>query len=158
MFKKVILVFISFFMASAFAQENMSKKMTYDNLGLQIEYIDNKKTFVIEKTKDDTVKDEYKMLLRDIHPEGIFLTKNKKSKISIRILSINNGHLFIESEFKNGFRVSNSTNFIDIGPWNKKKEKELQDVINRLKKMIKSKASKKKNKSEDIDIIIPSNG
>lgn len=125
--------------------ENLSsKKANYE-----LEYVGEKKTFYfkfkIEKSEEIT----YKVIKSDMHPEGIFLFKSKDGDF-IRILSIDNGHRFIREKFINGFRLSHTTNLIDIRILSNSNQSEIDTVIANLKNVLK----KIKPEIEEIQIFV----
>ena len=91
------------------------------------------------------------MLVKDIHPEGIFLLSTEGKK-EIRILSIDNGHKFIEEDFRNGFRLSKTTNLLDVET--NQNIQEINSFIRKMKEFVASKELPVK-KNIDIDIIPP---
>ncbi|MEM9547600.1 MAG: hypothetical protein AAGA77_16590, partial [Bacteroidota bacterium] len=92
-----------------------------------------------------------KMLIKDIHPEGIFLLSEKGGN-KVRILTIDNGHKFIEEHFRNEFRVSKTTNLVDIKT--SQASEKVNSFISKMKEFINFKISPKE-KYEDINIIEP---
>src|SRR5690606_34023605 len=92
----------------------------------------------------------YKAIMTDIHPLGIFTFKSNSTNY-IRVLSIDNGHRFIKEKFRNGFRLSNTTNIIDI---ELSKDIDFVQVTKVLKRM-KNILEKPENKPEEIQIAVP---
>jgi hypothetical protein len=74
----------------------------------------------------------YKVILEDIHPEGIFITETE-GKTFLRILSVNNGKIFVKEQFRGEFRLSNNTNLIDIELPEDFNEIQLKKFIENLK-------------------------
>ncbi|WP_303318798.1 hypothetical protein Q4Q34_04905 [Flavivirga abyssicola] len=117
------------------------KKNEYD-----IEFVENKNTLIFKFKTQNSEEIAYKVILTDIHPQGIFRYE-LDNKNFIRILSIDNGHRFI----KDGFRVSHTTNIIDIElPKNIDLKK-----INRVIKDLKSILKKPVIESDEIIIVGP---
>ncbi len=79
----------------------------------EMEFVENKNTFLLKSKTADSKELFYKAILTDIHPEGIFIFESDNNYF-LRILSIDNGSRFIKERFPNGFRRSNTTNIIDI--------------------------------------------
>ena len=129
------------------------ENLSYTDFKFEINYIKEKETLYFKILKNNRLHKAYQLLLKDIHPKGIFIYKYEDVS-TIRILSINNGHVFIEEEFKNGFRVSNTTNYIDIGSWGKEYDNTLSNFVVELEKFIKEKSPKKKKTSKEIEIIV----
>jgi hypothetical protein len=101
------------------------------NTSYKLNYLKDKKTFVFEVSKKNT-SFEYKTLIKDIHPEGIFI-EEEKGFYQLKILSIDNGYRFIANKFKNKIRFSNTINLITINNISLKKKKELAKFIKDLK-------------------------
>ena len=107
-----------------FALEGQSKSVLIDSINLQLvlkatgtlvyEFKYNKSLEEIELRAKEGVelKLEFKALIADIHPKGIFEIK-KKQGCYLRILSLRNSHVFIKKE--NG--LSNNVQLIDLGPF-----------------------------------------
>ncbi len=116
-------------------------------------YLDSEKQIVSLETKDSHGETfRYKMLIKDIHPEGIF--KIYDSSNLVRILSIDNGKKFIEEGFKNGYRVSHNTNIIDIKFNNESDDILIDRFIEEMKKFL---TKKKDTLVKEIKVIIPPN-
>src|SRR5690606_21355536 len=111
------------------------KNLTDNENEYNIEFLENKNTLIFKFKNQNSKEIRYKAILTDIHPQGIFRFE-LDNKIFLRILSIDNGHRFIKEKFINGFRVSNTTNIIDIElPKNtnlEKTEKVIRDLKNVL--------------------------
>ncbi|WP_338731405.1 hypothetical protein [Mangrovimonas cancribranchiae] len=90
------------------------KNLTDKENKYNIEFVENKNTLIFKFKTQNSEEIGYKVILTDIHPQGIFRYESE-NKTFIRILSIDNGHRFIKEKFRNGFRISNTTNVIDIG-------------------------------------------
>ena len=122
--------------------ENLSdKKNEY-----KIEFVENKNTLILKFKTQNSEEIGYKAILTDIHPQGIFVFTSGNIDF-IRILSIDNGHRFI----KDGFRVSNTTNIIDI---ELTKNIDLEKV-DRVIKDFKSVLEKPVIESDEIQIVVP---
>ena len=100
-----------------------------------IDFVENKNTLIFNFKTQDSEEIRYKAILTDIHPQGLFRFESD-NKNFIRILSIDNGHRFI----KDGFKVSYTTNIIDIElPKNidlKKVDRVIKDLKSVLKKPV----------------------
>lgn len=139
-----------------FAQNPIDElKMLFSDLGdsliYDLDYIEEKEIIYLTFYKDSVIKRGLKMLIKDIHPEGIFLI-SKDGRNTIRILSIDNGHKFIEENFRNGFRLSKTTNLVDITT--SQELKKVNSFIIKMKEFIASKNSPIK-KDTVIDIVEP---
>ena len=126
--------------------KNLSDKKN----GYNIEFVENKNTLILKFQVQNSEEIEYKAILTDIHPQGIFLFE-LENKNFIRILSIDNGHRFIKEKFRNGFRVSNTTNIIDIELIKKVDLEKIDKVIGDLKSIL----EKPVTESDEIQIIVP---
>lgn len=116
---------------------------TYENLSCKdelykLEYITNVNTFIFKLAISDSKEIGYKVMLTDIHPEGIFSIE-LDGKTYIRILSIDNGNRFIKEKFTNGFRFGTTTNIIDIEILECTSPFKIKKVINELKALLASK-------------------
>jgi len=126
--------------------ENLSDK----NNGYKLEFIENKNTLIFKIKTQNSEEIGYKVILTDIHPQGIFRFESE-NKNFIRILSIDNGHRFIKEKFRNGFRVSNTTNIIDIELAKNTDLEKIDKVIGDLKSVL----EKPKTESDEIQIVVP---
>ena len=126
--------------------KNLSDKKN----GYNIEFVENKNTLILKFQVQNSEEIEYKAILTDIHPQGIFLFE-LENKNFIRILSIDDGHRFIKEKFRNGFRVSNTTNIIDIELIKKVDLEKIDKVIGDLKSIL----EKPVTESDEIQIIVP---
>ena len=153
-------VFISTIVGNGFSQNTNQMKMdsliesykdlTDKNNEYKIEFVENKNTLIFKFKTQDSEEIGYKAILTDIHPQGVFRYESD-NKNFIRILSIDNGHRFIKEKFRNGFRVSNTTNVIDIElPKNVDLEK-TDKVIRDLKSVLEKPATE----SDEIQIVGP---
>ena len=121
-----------------------------DEFELDIDYIKEKETLYLTVIKDSTIVSGF--LVKDIHPEGIFIIESEVDKQIVRILSMDNGHKFVHENFRNGFRLSNNTNYIDIEGFNDMKKS--QSFVYLLKEFIASKTEKPKSNTE-IEVYLP---
>jgi len=126
------------------------KKLTDKKNEYKIEFIENKNTLIFKFKTQNSEEIGYKAILTDIHPQGIFRFE-LENKNYIRILSIDNGHRFIKEKFRNGFRVSNTTNIIDIELTNDIYLEKVDKVIRELKSVL----EKPVTESNEIQIVIP---
>lgn len=118
-----------------------------DSLVYDFRYIEEKATLYLSIFEQDIQKKGYRLLIRDIHPEGIFVEKNK-----IRVLTINNGHMFVEEKFRSGKRLSHNTNYIDIEGYMDLDK--AQKFVESLRTFVKSKTQKPKIKDEEIKVYM----
>jgi len=98
----------------------------------ELDFIEEKETLYFKYISKENKKFGYKAILRHIHPEGIFTLK-VGDKTILRILSIHNGKVFVEEKFKGEFRLSNSSNLIDIEMPDEVDEHQLNELIKNLK-------------------------
>lgn len=122
-----------------------NNKATYE-----LEFIDKEKTFIFKFKLLSNREIYYRVILKDIHPEGIFYVENK-TKTFIRILSVDNGHRFIHEKFINGFRIGNTTNIIDIELLKNTDKLKVDRFIFELKNALK----KEEVESDEIFITAP---
>ena len=115
----------------------------------KMKYIENKNTLIFKSKTADSKELFYKAILTDIHPEGIFIFESDNNYF-LRVLSIDNGHRFIKERFPNGFRVSNTTNIIDI------KLPKVADFekVNKVVAIFKDYLKKPETKTDDNQIIL----
>ena len=126
------------------------KKLSDKKNKYKIEYVENKNTLIFKFKTQDSEEIGYKAILTDIHPQGVFRIE-LLNKNFIRVLSIDNGHRFIKEKFRNGFRVSNTTNTIDIELPNKINLEKVKKIIKDLKRALK----KPVIESDEIQITLP---
>ena len=122
------------------------KHLTDKKNEYNIEFVENKNTLIFNFKTQDSEEIRYKAILTDIHPQGIFRFESD-NKTFIRILSIDNGHRFI----KDGFKVSHTTNIIDIELAKNIDLKKVERVIKDLKSVLK----KPVIESDEIIIVGP---
>lgn len=118
-----------------------------DSLVYDFRYIEEKETLYLSIFEQDIQKNGYRLLITDIHPEGIFVEKNK-----IRVLAINNGHMFVEEKFRSGKRLSHNTNYIDIEGYMDLDK--AQKFVESLRAFVKSKTQKPKTKDKEIKVYM----
>lgn len=111
--------------------------LTYDN---------KEETLYLDEIKSGFDRTEYKLLIRDIHPLGVYILE-KNGFFSLMIISINNGNVFI----KEGI-YSRTINFVNLGKWEKNYKNKINIFIQNLKHFIAFKANKVNN--DKIEIII----
>ncbi len=116
--------------------------LSFNQLKYEADYIEKKETVIFKIYDDGELFESYKLLLRDIHPNGIFLMQENGMN-HIRVLSIKNGTVFIEEEIRNGYRLSNTTKYIDI-PYYKIDRKSGLEFIKNFEEFIKSKLNNTK--------------
>lgn len=127
--------------------------LSYDDLEFKVNYIKNEKTLYFESKRSGNSIKGYKMLIEDIHPKGIFLYESKET-FSIRILSLNNGNVFIEDNLDSKYKYSKTTNHIDIGNWSEDYKPHLKLFISIFKDFLASKKPIKNNNLDNEEIII----
>lgn len=111
--------------------ENLSN----DKNDYRIEYIESKNSLILECRTEDTEKYTYKIIATDIHPLGIFFLE-REDRIYIRLLSIDNGKRFVRERYRNGYRLSNNTNVIDVDVSDAKSVEDIKNTIKEIKKFL----------------------
>lgn len=157
MYKTIVslTLLICLFYSKSHSQECIDKSKKLINSFSQLSYIDSfnleyikeKETLYFSIFQEETQKKGYRLLIKDIHPEGVFILGDK-----IRILSINNGHKFVEESFKNGHRLSHNTNYIEIMDFVDLSKAEA--FVSSMKVFVQSKVQKKKPQKEEIEIYM----
>lgn len=159
MYKLVFLLLILANLTS-FAQNNEafeSMKQSFNSLSIddfkfKVNYLEEKETFYFEVKENGVTINAYKLLKRDVHPKGIFLIE-KDNRYSIRILSLNNGHVFIKENLGKKYRHSNTTNYVDIGFWDKSYKPKLIKFLSDFEQFLNNKPSEKTDDDDEIIII-----
>jgi hypothetical protein len=113
----------------------------------KLEYFAEKETLYFSIFQNGTQERGFRLLVKDIHPEGVFVIEDK-----IRVLSINNGYMFVEENFKNGHRLSHNTNYVDVTDLIDLSK--AQHFASLLKDFVKSKIEKPKTKEEEIKVYM----
>lgn len=131
--------------------------LSHDDFEYKVNYIEDKKTVYFALLKSGKVIKAYKLIVTDIHPKGVFLYENDDDTFSIRILSLNNGYVFIKENLEKKYRSSNTTNYVDIGNWSMNYKSDILNFISEFNKFIDETAPKKMNSPEDDEIIIITN-
>lgn len=157
------LVFLLLMLANltSFAQNNEafeSIKQSFNSLSIHdftfnLSYLEEKENLYFEIKENGITINAYKLLKRDVHPKGIFLIESDNQH-SIRILSLNNGHVFIKENFGKKYRHSNTTNYVDIGSWEKSYKPKLIKFLSDFEQFLNDKISEK---ADDDEIIIITN-
>lgn len=146
MFKFIIgLSVISLTMNSIYCQgdlkeiTNLKKNFTElseNNLTYDLSYLEDKRTFILDiSNKKD--KKSYKFLEEDINDVAIFFDETKDG-LTLKILSVDNGHRFIFTKIRNNIKLSNTVRLIEIDGINLKKKEILIKFINSLRSYRKS--------------------
>lgn len=155
-FSLLILINLTSFAQNNEAFESMGQSfndLSIDDFTFKVSYNKEKETLYFEVKENGMTINAYKLLKRDIHPKGMFLIEND-NQYSIRILSLNNGHVFIKESFGTKYRHSNTTNFVDIGLWDKKHKTNLTKFLSAFEQFLNDKVS---SESEEDEIIIITN-
>lgn len=134
------------------AMEQSFNSLSIDDFAFKVSYIEVKKTFYFEVKESGNTINAYKLLKQDIHPKGVFLIEND-NQYSIRVLSLNNGHVFIRENFGIRYRHSNTTNFVDIGSWDKKHRTKLTKFLSDFEQFLNDKVSSEIEEDDEIIII-----
>lgn len=100
-----------------------------------LNYIEEKSTLEFITKKDGEVKELYRLLIQDIHPEGLFLAESGDG-LQLKILSKNHSSVFIYEKYRNGIRLSNNIKFIEFGQFSCVHKKRLKKVVQLLRKFI----------------------
>nr|AMP57059.1 hypothetical protein [uncultured bacterium] len=157
---KLVFLLLMLTNLTSFAQNNETfesmeqsfNDLSIDHFTYKVSYIEEKKTLYFEVKENGITINTYKLLKRDIHPKGIFLIEND-NRYSIRILSLNNGHVFIKENFGTKYRHSNTTNFVDIGSWDKKHKTNLTKFLSDFEQFLNDKVSSETEEDDEIIII-----
>ena len=123
--------------------------MTNESSKYELDFIDEKNTLYFKYELGEKKKFGYKAILDDIHPEGIFIIEKEGTKF-LRILSIQNGKVFIREKFRGQFRNSNNTNIVEIELPKNIDEKQLNELVESLKSIF-----VKEEKKIPIQIVEP---
>jgi|SRR5690606_6652710 len=156
MFKFItVLSLISLSMNSVFCQSHSEKianltkyfsELSESELVFKLQYVKDKRTFILDiSNKDDKII--YKFLEEDINDEAIFFDENEKG-LTLKILSIDNGHRLIFTKIRNNIKLSNTVRLIEIKGINPKRKEILIEFINSFRSYRKSLI-----KHEDEEII-----
>lgn len=159
MYKAVFLFFI-FFNLTSFAQNNETFRsmeqsfsaLSFDGFTFKVSYIKDKETLYFEVKENEATIKAYKLLKKDIHPKGIFLIESD-NQYSIRVLSLNNGYVFIKENFGTKYRHSNTTNLVDIGSWDDDHKPKLTKFISDFEQFLNGEISAKSDENNEIIII-----
>lgn len=156
MFKSVLIAILIYTNLGVVQGQNKEREITdhliqsFENLSnnkddYRIGYIENKNTLILECKSEGVERFTYKMIVTDIHPLGIFLLE-REDRIYIRLLSIDNGKRFVRERYRNGYRLSNNTNVIDVDVSEAKSPEDIKSTIREIKKFLfKSIASSSKS-------------
>ena len=157
------LVFFCFFLNSWLHGQNQQTslnqlKTSFESLSYGVwdykaSYIMDDETLYFMVVKSNEPIYAYKMLVKDIHPEGIYLVE-KDEYYSIRVLSLNNGHVFIKENLSGKYRHSSTANFVDIGTWDKNYKLKILEFILSFQKFVTGKKATEDHFSDDDEIII----
>lgn len=160
-------IFLFLFSLYTFGQnskENVSIKLkesfsslSYGEFEFRVNYIEGKETLYFETIKSGKPINGYKLLVEDIHPKGIYLYEDNRGIYLLRILSINNGNVFIEENLGKKHKHSKTTNYVDIGYWNENNKTSLKIFILILEEFLKKRKSDKNKHSDDEEVIIITN-
>lgn len=158
---KLVFSLLVFINSTSFAQNNETFKsmeqsfnsLSIDAFAFKVSYFEEKETLYFEVKENGATINAYKLLKRDIHPKGIFMIEND-NQYSIRILSLNNGHVFIKENFGTKYRHSNTTNYVDIGSWEESYKPKLIKFLSDFEQFLNDKISEK---ADDDEIIIITN-
>ncbi len=144
---KILTIFVFLITGNALCQDQKNDtlpkfvhsftNLSVDKLRYEADYIEDKETVIFKIYDDGELVNAYKLLIKDIHPKGIFFHQENDINY-IRILSINNGTVFIEEKFRNGHRLSNTAKYVDI-PYQEIERISGLDFINSFKDFVKSK-------------------
>lgn len=124
-------------------------ELSYKEYEYRLDFNKQKKTLYLEVSKSGKAVKGYKLLVKDIHPLGVFVIDND-SICSLRLLSLNNGHVFIDENLDKKYVHSNTANYVDIGIWDKSFKPALNSFIVQFKQFIKDLTESKIKKGEEI--------
>ncbi len=123
--------------------------LTNESAKYELDFFEEKNTLYFKCELGEKKKFGFKAILKDIHPEGIFIIEKENTKF-LRILSIHNGKVFVREIFKGQFRNSNNTNIIEIELPENIYNKELEKLVENLKSIF-----VKEEKATPIQIVEP---
>ena len=98
----------------------------------ELDFIEKKNTLYFKYELGENKKFGFKAILKDIHPEGIFIIERENIKY-LRILSIHNGKVFVREVLRGQFWNSNNTNIIEIQLPENINDKDLTILVENLK-------------------------
>lgn len=160
---KALIIFWFLFSLCSFCQDNKQTNLikfqeSFNSLSnVDFEYIvrydENNETLYFETIKLGKLINGYKILIKDIHPKGIYLFEDS-GIYSIRILSINNAHVFIKENFEKKYRYSNTINYVEIGVWSNDYKDLLKLFIHTFEEFLNSKKTEKSESHDNDEIII----
>ena len=111
---------------------NLFESISTSESKYELNFIEEKNTLYFKYDLNDGNRIGYKAILEDIHPEGIFIAEIEGTTF-LRVLSVNNGKVFVKEKFRGEFRLSNNTNLIDIQLPKNFDEGTLKNLIQSLK-------------------------
>lgn len=119
-----------------------------------LDYVESKRTFIFYEHIRDSLIQECKLILEDIHPEGIYII-DKNDGLSLNIISVNNGSVFANTKFVNGIRRGKSTNKFTKNSINIESREDVQKFIFLFQRFIHNNSNKKMDNDSDNTIVAP---
>lgn len=163
MYKNSITIFLLFFSLFSFGQEKKRdsivqfeksfQQLSYNDFEYSVDYMEDKKTLYFKSIKSGIPVNGYKLLVEDIHPKGIYLYKSN-GRYTIRVISLNNGNVFIKENFGGKYRNSNTTNYVDIGAWGESNKPNIVEFILNFQKFVTERKATEDHSPDDDEIII----
>ena len=134
----ILLLYCTFFISCSFANEELGKindliNSLTDDSTIEFSVDTKKNTLLITEDKKE-VASRYKLIIDDIHPEGIFYTR-EKGETRIKILSLNNYNVFTEDVRKNNKVSGRTINIVELIVVNNNEVK-VKEIINLLKQFV----------------------
>ena len=116
--------------------------VTEDGKQTMVEYDSLKSTFIFTSLKNAVLLKTYKLIVTDIHPEGVFPIE-QGGKVYIKIISRCAGNVFIETYHGNGILRSGSTGKIIIGGYSLYNRKQVDLICSIIGSIVAGCASSK---------------
>lgn len=108
----------------------------------QMDYDSSKSTFVFRACTEDRLQKTYKLIITDIHPEGIFPIE-QEGQFHIKLISRCSGNVFIETTHRGEILHSKSTNKVVLGGYSPESRKEVKKICDILKRAVRNCVAKK---------------
>ena len=100
-----------------------------------VEYDTLKSTFNIKVYNSEKLWKSYKLIVSDIHPEGIYFIEID-GKFNIRIISRCAGNVFIETSHKQGVIHSKTTNRLILSNYSQNAKKDISLICSLIQSMV----------------------
>jgi hypothetical protein len=148
---------------SAFSQKIEKESITrlvnsFNNLSgkgsvFKLKFIEKDSVLIFQKEKmEEQVL--YRVLIKHIHPEGIYIDRNLITReLVLKIISMDNGNLFIKTESGKNPKLSEIINVISFAKFNRSKEKAMNEFVENMREVLRT--FNKQEESEEIFITDP---